>query len=188
MRLVQLLAFGSTAAVCLLVAGCSGATETEFFEPRTDDNRASPSPSSAPPPAAPTPPPPSPSGTGATEPTEPGRTDPTKGGDKCLPEAEPNDALEKATVFTQTLCGTLSPADPIDWVAFVAPADAKAIRVSHKESGGKVGYRVYINGALAALQSIDAIGRVEPGATYHLQARLTGNAPAAYELKVDFTP
>lgn len=144
----------------LVVAGCSGATETELFGPATQDRSTTePTGSSGDTGAA----------TGesgqATPSTSSDPAPPTKQGDEngnakgdsqtppppppptssCVAEIEPNDGPELANAFTSCFSGALKRGD-LDYARIVAPANATTMKIEHTEDGGSVWYRIYVNG------------------------------------------
>lgn len=107
----------------------------------------------------------------------------------CAAEIEPNDDAEDATPFTRCVRGTVRGRD-VDFVEITAPADATGIEIAHSETGGKVAYRVYINGMPFPSFSGDAPDFIPAvtSATYRFEIERSGGGGAtrAYELEVTF--
>ena len=78
----------------------------------------------------------------------------------------------------------------LDYATFVAPPDAKKIEIKHTEDGGRVWYRVYVDGfALPAFdEDMPAYVPAVAGATYLIQMSPArgGSANRTYELHVTF--
>ena len=171
----------------LVAAGCSGAGHDDLFEPaeQQDNSATEASPSTpAPPPAsdpvsAPDDEPPAPAADAGPAPA------PKPAG--CTQVVEPNDERAQATPFTDSLCGKLDRSRDVAFGRFTAPADAKRLVVSHTEKGGRVSYRLYVNGTQLFTDLDDA--PVVPGATYEIRMTLPQGSfidRPSYEVRVKF--
>ena len=107
----------------------------------------------------------------------------------CVAESEPNDDDDEANTFTSCFAGALARSD-LDYATIVAPPDAKRIEIEHTENGGRVWYRVYVDGfALPAFdEDMPAYVPAVAGATYLIQMSPArgGSANRTYELHVTF--
>lgn len=107
----------------------------------------------------------------------------------CVAETEPNDDNDDANAFTSCFTGALARTD-LDYAKIVAPPDAKKIEIKHKEDGGRVWYRVYVDGfALPAFdEDMPGYIPVVAGATYVIQMSPAkgGSANRTYQLNVTF--
>ncbi|HSO36034.1 MAG TPA: hypothetical protein VLT33_26080 [Labilithrix sp.] len=175
------------ALAALVLTACSGAAGSELFAPG-DPNDTSPT-DPAPSATTPDPTPPVPDA-GPPEPPpvvpDAGRPDAEPPVPTCTQEAEPDNDLSHATVFTASLCGKIDSASDVDFGKFVVPLNAKSLAITHEEKGGKVSYRYYRNGQ--QLQASDALDAI-PGATYSVQIRLANGNPndrPTYQLNVSF--
>ena len=176
----------------LLLVGCSGAGNADLFngdpgEPasaeQNDTSASDPGPSTnkqqptvpgqfaaAPPPAADTP---------------PVAPDPMP---KCPQEAEPNNDINKATLFTTSLCGQIGTASDVDFVSFVVPAGKTEVAIKHDAKGGKIAYRYYLQGIYLPIGG-DGM-KVIPGATYSIQMKLSPTSAStdrpSYQVDISF--
>lgn len=179
-------------------AGCSGAEESDLLGPEasggatasqndtpatsTDSTTPSPGSGSAPSnPAEPKPAEPTPTDPGTTP--NPGPTKPA-----CAAEGLDNNTFNQADVFDACIAGKLIDRD-VDFVATVAPAGVKQVLIEHTESGGKVAYKVYVNGMSATFfdtppDDLPAI----PGAKYTFKVEKPYGATGDrdWQLKVTF--
>jgi hypothetical protein len=143
-------------ALLIAVAGCSGAEESELFgaeakggassstdTPATSTDSTTPAPGSGGSSSTEEPAPPAPT------PTDPG-TAPAPGTPKpvCVAESVDNDEFKSADAFDACITGKLTARD-VDYVSIIAPATAKQVFIKHSESGGKVAYKVFVNGFTA---------------------------------------
>jgi hypothetical protein len=107
--------------------------------------------------------------------------------DGCTQEREPNNNVNRATPFAGSFCGTIDGASDLDFGRFVAPQNAKSIRVIHTENGESVSYAYTVNGQVV---SAEDMLRAIPGAVYTVQARLTrngnGKGQSTYRIDVEF--
>lgn len=180
----------------MLVAACSGAEESDLFgadgnakgnggaSGATNETPATTSDSTTPSPGSETPAKPN-------APPVPGGGDPgTKPGDPtpaCAAEGLANDEFKSADVFDSCIAGKLVARD-VDFVTTTAPADAKQIFIKHAESGGKVAYRVFVNGFSASFtdnppDSIPAVAN----AKYTFKVEPSGTAgDRTWQLEVSF--
>lgn len=183
----------------LLVAACSGADETELFGvPPQESNPTTPIGGS------------SDAGSSSSSDGSSSGGETTNGGGSggsssssgatsedagtppppaCAIEVEPNGSAGSATPFTSCIDGSLKKGD-VDFVEIKAPAQATKIAIGHTETGGKVSYRVYINGMPFPAFTGDAPDYI-PGvtsATYRFQIQPSGNANGTrtYRLTVSF--
>jgi hypothetical protein len=183
----------------IAVAGCSGAEESDLFGPEasgggapasssdtpaTSSDSTTPSPgseSSSPAPGDPAPADPKPGDPGTAP--SPGTPQPV-----CAVEGLANDEFKTADAFDSCIAGKLIDKD-VDYVATVAPANAKQILIEHSETGGRVAYKVFVNGMSATFfdtppDDLPAI----PGAKYTFKVErpfgATGNRD--WQLKVTF--
>jgi hypothetical protein len=174
----------------LLVAGCSGAGNTDLFgtpsEPQAEDTSPTePVPSATTPVTPPSnnPPPPVPVVPDA------GPNDAEPPPSKCTPEVEPNSTMTKATTFTVALCGKINSYSDTDYGRFVVPAGATSVAITHAEQGGMVAYRYYVNGQFLNIIDSDDI-KVTPGQVYSVQMKLAptsnGEDRPTYELGITF--
>lgn len=170
----------STLTVALVA--CAGAGNEDLFEASADQSETAatlPAPATTPG----TTPRPAPVTPGADAAPAPAPVE-----EKCTPEKEPNNDVNRATEFTSCISGKIESANDVDWATFDVPLDALEVTLKHSEKNGKVSYRVFLQGGLVA-QSADEELRVLPGATYTVQMRLApgnnGNRPT-YELNVAF--
>jgi hypothetical protein len=137
----------------LLAAGCAGATDTELddqpdpgaasttnpTEPgKGDDSKtgATPSPGDTKGPNDPKAP-----GPRTDDPKEPGKEPPAPPA-ACSVEVEDNNSEAKAVMFSGCMSGKLATKSDADFFKVVAPKGAKTMTIEHKESNGKVLYRV----------------------------------------------
>lgn len=183
--------------VLTAAAGCSGAEESDLLgpeasggasasqnEPATSSDSTTPSPGSGS----------APSNPGAEAPAEPAPTDPgttpNPGPTKpvCAAEGLANDEFKTADAFDACIAGKLIDKD-VDYVATVAPAGAKQVFIEHTESGGRVVYKVYVNGMSATFfdappDDFPAI----PGAKYTFKVEKPYGATGDrdWQLKVTF--
>jgi hypothetical protein len=143
----------------IAVAGCGGAEESDLFGPEasggnapssssetpaTSSDSTTPSPGSASSPSTPGDPAPS-----DPKPGDPGTApDPGTPQPVCAVEGLANDEFKTADDFDSCIAGKLIDKD-IDYVSTVAPANAKQILIEHSESGGRVAYKVFVNGMSA---------------------------------------
>lgn len=182
------------------VFACSGSSATEIPEPVTDRGATEPSVSTPSTEAESAPPPsndpnlgesPSPPAAPAAPPAAPSPPP----APACLTEVEPNDAPDRATIFTSCISGKLATDKDTDVFRITAPANASSMVVDHAEPNGKVLYRVSRDGGVPILGTTvftDGAAKigVSPGATYvfRLSAANGGakNAARPYELRVTF--
>jgi hypothetical protein len=173
----------SLSIALLVLTACSGAAATDLFEPGGRDD---PSTSKATPPVTQNPVPDPGTPDPPAEVADGGRPDNDPPAPTCTQEAEPNGDLNRATLFTASLCGKLDGNSDVDFGRFVAPLSAKTVAITHEEEGAKVNYRYYLNGqSLPGSDSIPAV----PGATYGVQIRLANGSPndrPNYRLSVTF--
>lgn len=176
------------APAMLALAGCSGAGNEDLFEgsgdPTFESNGTQPAPS----PSA------SASASGssgavlppAAEPTPP-KNDDEKPEPTCTAEAEPNNDLSRATVFTTRFCGKIESSNDVDHGRITVPAGKTTIVFKIDDKGGKVTTKFFA-GAVAVQPQGDEL-RVVPGMPYTVQIRLAsgegGNRPT-YEVDVSF--
>lgn len=182
----------------IAVTGCSGAEQSDLFlpeasgggasssrsdTPATNSDSTTPSPGSASPsePGDPGPSDPAPSDPGTAP--NPGPTKPV-----CAAEGLDNDEFKTADAFDSCIAGELSDRD-VDFASIVAPANAKQILIEHTESGGKVAYKVYVNGMSASFfdappDDLPAI----PGAkyTFKVERPYGSTGDREWQLKVTF--
>lgn len=194
--------------VLLLVAACSGANETELFGPTKqggsgatpiggssgDDGASSSSSSGGS----------SSDGTSSSSSSTSSSSSSSSGGDTgkdagaapppppapaCTAEIEPNNEADRATLFTSCIEGTLKKSD-IDHAEIVAPAQTTKVSIAHEETGGKVSYRVFINGLPFPAFTGDAPEYIPAvtSATYRIQMQPsgTGSGTRTYRLAVTF--
>lgn len=142
-------------SLLMAVIGCGGAEESELFGPEASGGAPSTNT-----PAANTDStnPSSPSATGGGSsaddveapatpaPNDPGSA-PDPGAQKpvCTAESLDNDEFRRADEFDACIAGKLTLKD-VDFVSIVAPANAKRVSIKHTEVGGKVSYRMFVNG------------------------------------------
>jgi hypothetical protein len=169
-----------------LLAACSGASPSDLFDPVSSESSGTEAaPGSAATPVgggASTSPPTAPLGT-----PDAGMPPPKP---SCTDEGASNDTLAKATPFDACLTGKVAAAD-IDYGAIVAPKSATKIAIDHEEVGGKVSFRIFINGVAAtpAFTGDPPDIAVIPGATYQFQMRTSPTNSAGertYVLRVRF--
>lgn len=114
---------------------------------------------------------------------------PPPSGPICTAEVEPNNEGDRATPFMACVTGTLKKSD-VDFVEIFAPANASKVVITHEETGGKVSYRVYINGLPFPSFTGDAPDYIPAvtGATYRFQLQPSGSGSAmrSYRLSVSF--
>lgn len=108
----------------------------------------------------------------------------------CQSESEPNDSMQNADVFKSCVTGVIKGRD-IDYLSTVAPATAKQIGIVHNETGGKIAYRVFVNGVPypAFTDEPPASIPAVPNATYVFQLQPSGQSTTGdrtYELEVSF--
>ncbi len=169
-----------------LLAACSGASETELFEPaRSQQSGTEPGSGTSPVGNS--------SGGSSTKPPPPpdaGTTPPPPPPVVCSEEADGNNKISDATPFAGCLTGKVEEND-VDYGETTAPITAMKVTIEHEETGGKVSYRVYINGVAATPAFTGAAPAVKavPGAKY--QFRMS-TSPAnddderTYTLRVTF--
>ncbi len=107
----------------------------------------------------------------------------------CTMEVEPNNEAHRATRFAACIDGSLKKSD-VDFVEIVAPARTTKVSIAHEESGGKVSYRVYIDGMPLSAFTGDAPDYIPAvaSATYRFQIQPSGAGGGArtYRLDVSF--
>lgn len=185
----------------IAVAGCGGAEESDLFGPEasgantpssasdtpassTDSTTPSPgssSSSSTPSPSDPAPADPKPGDPGTAP--NPGTPQPT-----CAVEGLANDEFKLADEFDSCIAGKLIDKD-VDFVSTVAPANAKQILIEHSEKGGKVAYKVFVNGMSATFfdtppADLPAIGGAKY--TFKVERPFASTGDREWELKVTF--
>lgn len=185
----------------LLASACSGAASMELFDPisqgsspaapivgRNDDGSSSTSGASSGGPSLPTPPPPNGGSSGGSSGAD-ASAPPPPPVDACIVENEPNDGPEQTEWFTECFKGAVKKGD-VDYASISAPATATKISIAHKETGGDVRYRVYVNGISMGTVSDDPGGFVPVfgGGTYSFEMTPVGTSSAArkYQLTVTF--
>lgn len=195
--------------VLLLVAACSGANETELFGPTkqggsgatpiggsSGDDGASSSSSSGgsssdgtSSSSSSTSSSSSSSSSGGDTGKDAGAAPPPPPAPACTAEIEPNNEADRATLFTSCIEGTLKKSD-IDYAEIVAPAQTTKLSIAHEETGGKVSYRVFINGLPFPAFTGDAPEYIPAvtSATYRIQMQPsgTGSGTRTYRLAVTF--
>ncbi len=183
-------------ALAFLGSACSGAADTGLFGP-VDTESTSPTEPGASGSAATTPgatprdPSPSPGAPPPAVPDEPKPATPTEPpAAACTQEAEPNDVMQRATLFTEAICGQIASVADTDFVAVRAPANARKMKITHTENGAKITYRLFEDGDVRT-NSLPASSTVsvDGGAIYAIrisaaQASLVMNA--TYEVRVTF--
>lgn len=186
---------GLSLGIPLLVAvtACSGAEESDLFGPEPSGG-ASAAPGSSTDPTTPEPADgsgsSSPDGTDepAPSPSDPG-TAPAPGAPKpvCAAESLDNDELRKADEFDACIAGKLIGKE-VDYVSTVAPANAKQVFIKHTESGGKVAYRMFVNGFSASFTDTvpDEIPAV-PNAKYTFKLEPTGGTIGDRDWQLEVT-
>jgi hypothetical protein len=192
------LALSLGTVMLVAVTGCGGAEESDLFGPEsgggtpsspdetpaTSSDSTTPSPGSGSTPSDPGDPAP-----GVPTPSDPGSApDPGPTKPVCAAEGLDNDEFKKADAFDSCIAGKLIDKD-VDFVATVAPAGAKQVFIEHSESGGRVAYKVYVNGMSATFfdtppDDLPAI----PGATYTFKVEKPYGATSDrdWQLKVTF--
>lgn len=190
-------------SVLMTVAGCGGAEESDLFGPEasgasapsssSNDGTATSSESTTPSPgtgSSPSPSQPSdPAGPSDPKPADPGSA-PNPGTQQpvCAVEGLANDEFKTADAFDSCISGKLSDKD-VDFVSTVAPANAKQILIEHSEKGGKVAYKVYVNGMSATFfdtppADLPAIGGAKY--TFKVERPVASTGDREWELKVTF--
>lgn len=187
----------------LFVTACTGAASSDLFEPVTDQEAPTdPSPAAADPESS----------SGGTSGGSTSSSSSSGGGSssgttssggatkdagappppppKCASESEPNDGFQAADTFTACIEGTLKGRD-IDYVSTVAPGATKKISILHNESGGKVAYRVYVNGVPypSFTEEPPASIPATPNAKYTFQLQPSGQSTTGdrtWKLEVSF--
>ena len=109
----------------------------------------------------------------------------------CATESEPNDSLLGADPFDRCIRGGLPAADDDDFAKTTAPPGAvKKLVIKTEQSGGKVSYRLFVNGAPVMSFTDDPPESLPtiPGATYAFRMQPAGDAPGprAWKLEVAF--
>lgn len=106
----------------------------------------------------------------------------------CASESEPNDSLQAADTFKSCITGGLKGRD-VDFVSTVAPATTKQVAIAHGESGGKVSYRVFVNGVPYPSFTEDPPSSLPatPNATYTFQIQPTGQSTGDRSWKLEVT-
>lgn len=178
----------------LAATACSGAEESDLFGPEANGPQASQADSPETSADSTTPGPASGGGAKGTEPAaapapgDPG-TAPDPGTPKpvCAAESLDNDELRKADEFDACIAGKLVGKD-IDYVAIVAPPNAKQVFIKHTETGGKVAYKMFVNGFSASFtdappEEIPAI----PNARYTFKLEPAGGTIADREWQLEVT-
>jgi hypothetical protein len=170
-----------SASLAVLVA-CSGASSSDLFDPvgsETSGTETAPGSTTTPVGNGSTPPPP----------PDPGMP-PAPPKPECKAEVETNDEIKHANPFDACFTGKVSGADT-DYAAITAPTTATKVAIEHESAGGKVAYRIFINGvgATSAFTGDPPDITVIPGATYQFQMRTSpSNATTerTYVLRVRF--
>lgn len=180
----------------LFATACTGAASSELFDPATEQASTEPGAGAETGNGAN-------GGSGAAEPSSSSSSSggPSGGGgDKdagappppppeCLDEKEPNDAFNKANTFTSCITGKVKGRD-VDYVQIVAPKNAAELAIDHSESGGKVAYRVFVDGVPYPAFTNDAPDALPatPGATYTVQIQPAGGTAGdrTWKLEVSF--
>jgi hypothetical protein len=186
-------------SVLIAVAGCSGAEESDLFGPEasggnapssssdtpaTSSDSTTPSPGTGSSPSAPSDPAPA-----DPKPSDPGTApDPGTQQPVCAVEGLANDEFKNADAFASCISGKLIDKD-VDYVSTVAPANAKQILIEHSEKGGKVAYKVYVNGMSATFfdtppADLPAIGGAKY--TFKVERPYGSTGDREWELKVTF--
>lgn len=174
------------------LSACSGAAESDLFDPATDRGATEPAgPSSDAPPSVakdgdrdddpepgPRPAPPLPG--------EPPAEPPPK--EVCQQEAEPNDRVQQASPFDGCVAGIIDGSDT-DHVVIVAPANAKTMTIAHETKGGDLSVQVLRSGGLGGFADAPATMEVVAGQPYVFRMRkpgFGGGGDRSYELRVAF--
>jgi hypothetical protein len=98
------------------------------------------------------------------------------------PEGEPNNTPDKATPFTDAVCGEVSDANDVDFAVMTLPANAKGFGWAMEMTANNIEYWVTVGGKRQKLS-----GKVpfEPGEKYLFEVRNTGTKKVGY--RVDLT-
>jgi hypothetical protein len=142
-------------ALLVTVTGCSGAQESDLLGPEPSGGASSSTDTPATSTDQTTPAPGSGSSSEQPAPTAPSPTDPDTTPDPgtpkpaCVAESVDNDEFKSADEFDSCISGKLIGRD-VDYVSIVAPANATQVFINHTESGGKVSYKVFVNGFTAS--------------------------------------
>lgn len=195
-----------TALALFFVTACTGAASSDLFDPATEQEPTDPAPASADPGSSSS----SGSSSGGTS-SSSSSTSSSSGGSSsgstssggtkdagappppkpsCASESEPNDSFQSADAFTACIQGVLKGRD-IDYVSTVAPATTKQISIVHNESGGKVAYRVLVNGVPYPSFTDEPPPSIPatPNATYTFQLQPSGQSTTGdrtWKLEVSF--
>lgn len=106
----------------------------------------------------------------------------------CTPELEPNDLLQRATPFTKSVCGALDRPLDVDFVAIVAPAGARKMKMVATESA-RLSYRILEDGDVKVGNApATTTISVDEGSTYAIRVSSAQIAidKATYEIEVIF--
>ena len=189
-------------SVLIAVSGCGGAEESDLFGPEasganapssasdtpassTDSTTPSPGTGSSPSPSDPS----DPNAPSDPKPADPGTApDPGTQQPVCAVEGLANDEFKTADAFDSCIAGKLIDKD-VDYVSTVAPPNAKQILIEHSEKGGKVAYKVFVNGMSATFfdtppADLPAIGGAKY--TFKVERPWGSSGDREWELKVTF--
>ena len=184
-------------SLLISMSGCSGAEESDLFGPEASggataktDTPATSTDSTTPAPATGGG---SSSSNGNDQPTAPGPSDPGTAPDPgthkpvCAAESLDNDEFRKADDFDACIAGKLIGRD-VDYVSIVAPANAKQVFIKHTETGGKVAYKMFVNGFTASFTDTvpDEIPAV-PNAKYTFKLEATGGTTGDRDWQLEVT-
>lgn len=119
---------------------------------------------------------------------------PAKEEPACTPEIESNDDPARANALLSCVTGVLESPDDTDVFRTVVPGGARRMRIQHKETGGKVHYRVseenaFIFGLDFTLVEDDHVLDVRPGMSLVFRVsftRIGKDDPRRYELAIAF--
>lgn len=189
-----------SALALLFATACTGAASSDLFDPVTDQEAPTdPPPASADPGSTSTGSSGSTSSSSSSSSSSGGSTSSSGGTSKdagtpppapsCASESEPNDSIQAADTFKSCIAGGLKGRE-VDFVSTVAPATTKQVSIVHTESGGKVAYKVYVNGVPypSFTDEPPASLPATPNATYTFQIQPTGQSTGdrTWKLEVSF--